>query len=223
MVTATLLERVARAAGVRPTLGEWDRDEAYQALLAKLTELRSRHEHITAELSEARATAGASEQAQRRVAAAALLGDADSKAVKSAERDSMAARERVDKLAAELDATARAIGTLEERKPAIEDEARRRHVENVVRPWLAPLVAEFVPVLTRAAEISTELAEGLRQVEDGFPTDTYSPGPERFRPVNGFIREGTRQIHNISWPELHTKGALFQRWLAKVRELGYDR
>jgi hypothetical protein len=143
--------------------------------------------------------------------------------VKSAERDLSAARERVDKLASELDATERALATLEERKPAIEDEARRRHVENVVRPWLEPLVAEFVPLITRAAEISTELADGLRQVEDGFPTDAYSPSPERFKPVNGFIKAGSRQIHNISWSELHTKGALFQRWLAKVRELGYDR
>jgi hypothetical protein len=163
----------------------------------------------------------ASEEAQRRMAAAALLGDADSKAVKSAERDLSAARERVNKLAAELDATERALATLEERKPAIEDEARRRHIENVIRPWLEPLVAEFVPLLTRAAEISTEVAEGVRQVEDGFPTDAHSP--ERFKPVNRFIREGTRQIYNISWPELHAKGALFQRWIAKVRELGYDR
>jgi hypothetical protein len=223
MATGTLLERVGRVVGGRPALGEWERDEPYQTLLAKLTELGSRREQITAELPEARAAASTSEEAQRRVAAAALLGDTDSKAVKSAERDLSAARERANKLEAELDATDRALGTLEERKPAIEAEARRRHVENVVRPWLEPLVTEFVPLLTRAAAISSELAEGLRQVEDGFPTDTYSPSPERFKPVNNFIRDGARKIHNISWPELQTNGALFQRWIAKVRELGYDR
>jgi hypothetical protein len=220
MATATLLERVL---GGRSALGEWESDESYRALGAKLAELTSRRQHIIAELAEARATASASEEAQRCLAAAALIGDADGKAVKSAERDLLVARERVEKLAAELDATERALATLEERKPMIEDAARRRHVETVVAPWLEPLVAEFVPLLTRAAEISTEIADGLKQVEDGFPTDTYSSSPGRFKPVNGFIKAGARSIHNISWPELHTKGTLFQRWLAKVRELEYDR
>ena len=54
MATGTLLERVGRAVGVRPALGEWDRDQAYQALLAKLTELRSRREHIAAGRSSSR-------------------------------------------------------------------------------------------------------------------------------------------------------------------------
>jgi hypothetical protein len=50
MTTATLLERVERAIGVRPTLGEWQRDEGYQGLLTKLAELTSRRQHIIAEL-----------------------------------------------------------------------------------------------------------------------------------------------------------------------------
>jgi hypothetical protein len=100
--------------------------------------------------------------------------------VKSAQRELLAARERVEKLAADLDATERALATLEERKPMIEDAARRRHVEDVIRPWLESLVGEFVRLLTRAAEISTEIADGVKQVEEGFPlipTDRSASSP----------------------------------------------
>jgi hypothetical protein len=72
MATATLLERVM---GGRSALGEWESDESYRALGAKLAELTSRRQHIIAELAEARATASASEEAQRCLAAAALIGE----------------------------------------------------------------------------------------------------------------------------------------------------
>jgi hypothetical protein len=210
-------------------LGQWERDETWTKTNRKVAELVAQHHQHTETLVGARAAHATAVQGQKRIAAAALVGDENDRSLRAAQREVSDAEARVSRLEADLEATETAIQTLKGRLPEIEREARQRHVEQVVRPWIEPLMAEFVPAMKGVAELSTRIAQGFKSVEDAFPVDTYAPSPDRFKPVNLFRKEGTRELLNFSWADLGIaeEGAQFStaysRWLAKVRQAGYDK
>lgn len=224
---ATILERLTGTGDAR--LGEWERDTTYANARAKLTELETQRTQIGETLQGARAQVGVATEAQRRTAAAALIGDGDSKAAKAAERDALTATERVQKLEQDLAATELAITTLSGRLAEYEHAARVEHVERVVRPWLDPLMAEFVPLMKRAAEINTIIHRGMKKIEEGFPADVYSGDVARFKPVNAYTTEGQRPIVDFSLKGLliADDGAqfstVFSDWWRSVKAAGYDR
>ena len=158
-----------------------------------------------------------------------LVGDESERSLRAAQREVSDTEARVSRLEADLEATETAIQTLQGRFPEPEREARQRHVEQVVRPWIEPLMAEFVPAMKRAAELSTRIAQGFKAVEDKFPVDTFAPSPDRFKPVNLFRDENTRELLNFSWADLGICeegaqfGTAYSRWLVKVRQAGYDK
>ncbi len=225
-MATTLLERLT---GNRDeALGQWDRDEAWTKTKGKVAELSALLAQQIASLPSAREEASIAAAAQKRHAAAVLVGDSDSKAVRAAERDTQTAETRVARLEADIEATQTAIQTLEGRLPDLEREARHRHVEQVIRPWVDEQMAEFVPLMTKLAEINTRISRGFRAVEENYPVDTYSPHPDRFRPVNAFRDDKTRELLNFSWADLVIVeegaqfGTAYSRWIAKVRAAGYD-
>jgi hypothetical protein len=225
-MATTLLERLI---GNRDeALGQWDGDDAWtktKAKIAELSELRAQH---IASLPGAREEARIVAATQKRNAAAVLVGDSDSKAVRAAEREAHAAEARVTQLEADIEATQTAIQTLESRLLDLEREARNRHVEQVIRPWVDEHMTEFVPLMKKVAEINTRLSRGFQAIEASYPIDTYSPHPDRFKPVNLFRDEKTRELLNFSWADLVVVedgaqfGTAYSRWIAKVRAAGYD-
>ena len=174
-MTATLLERITGQGDA--ALGQWERDETWTKTNLKLAELVAQRQQHTETLAGARAAHAAAVQGQKRIAAAVLVGDENDRSLRAAQREVSDAEARVSRLEADLEATETAIQTLQGRLPEIEREARQRHVEQVVRPWLEPLMAEFVPAMKRAAELSTRIAQGFKAVEDAFPVDTFARVP----------------------------------------------
>jgi hypothetical protein len=223
----TLVERIIGNGDA--ALGQWERDESWTKTQRKLAELLELRQQQTERLAGARAAQVAAATSHKRIAAAVLVGDETDKGLRAAQREASDAEARVARLEADLEATDTAIQTLKNRLPELEREARHRHVEQVVRPWIEPLMAEFVPAMKRAAELSTRIAQGFKAVEEAFPVDTYAPSPDRFKPVNSFREEGTRELLNFSWADLGMceEGAQFgtpySRSLAKVRQAGYDK
>jgi len=221
----TLMERIIGNSDA--ALGQWERDETWTKTNLKLVELvTQRHQH-TETLVGARAAHAAAVQGQKRIAAAVLVGDENDRSVRAAQREVSDAEARVSRLEAGLEATETAIQTLQGRLPEIEREARQRHVEQVVRPWIEPLMAEFVPAMKRAAELSTRIAQGFKAVEDAFPVNAFAV--DGFKPINLFRDEGTRELLNFSWTDLGMCeegaqfGTAYSRWLEKVRQAGYDK
>jgi hypothetical protein len=159
-MATTLLERLI---GNRDeALGQWDGDDAWtktKAKIAELSELRAQH---IASLPGAREEARIVAATQKSNAAAVLVGDSDSKAVRAAEREAHAAEARVTQLEADIEATQTAIQTLESRLLDLEREARNRHVEQVIRPWVDEHMTEFVPLMKKVAEINTRLSRGFQ-------------------------------------------------------------
>ena len=117
-------------------LGQWERDETWTKTNRKLSELVAQRQQHTETVAGARAAHAAAVQDQKRIAAAVLVGDESDKSLRAAQREVSDAEARVSRLESDLEATVTAIQTLQGRLLEIEQEARQRHVEQVVRPWI---------------------------------------------------------------------------------------
>ena len=112
-MATTLLERLS--GNVYTLLGRWELDEAWTRTNSKLADLTASRAPLVETLIGAREAHKSAVIAQKRSAAAVLVGDESDKDARTAERVAKAAEARITQLEADLEALDSATQTLQGR------------------------------------------------------------------------------------------------------------
>jgi hypothetical protein len=209
------------------TLTHWRDGSRTAALLTKRDELVITLQLDTHELPSVQAEIDVAVSAETSVRASALIGDADTQAVKKAEKVTAAARERCARLEQSIATTRAAIGHIDAQLPDAERADRERHAREVIAPRFEKLVKRLAAKMSSAGEDMLELEIFSREIREQYPSDYMVP--DGFKPVGVYLDAAAPRVmtdmywQDMALPERGSERATkLSTWLKAWRDAGYD-
>ena len=209
------------------TLTHWRHLSRTTALLTKRDELVIALQRDTHELPSVQADIDAALNAETSVRASALIGDADTHAIKKAEKVTAAARERGMRLEQQIGIARAAIGHIDAQLPDAECADRERHAREVIAPRFEKLAKRLAAKMSSAGEDMRELEMLSREIREQYPSDYVAP--DGFKPVGAYLDAASPKIlTDMTWgdfvlpPPGAERASKLSMWLKAWRDAGYD-